>query len=45
MIELPMNSPTDCLDYVWQYMAKGTIGAFNEEFVEEFRVFREPLGC
>ena len=42
MVDFPIASPTDCLDDVWQYMAKGTFVAANEEFVEEFRVFGEP---
>jgi hypothetical protein len=42
MVNLPIASPVDSLDYVWQYMTEGTIVSINEEFVEELRVLGEP---
>jgi hypothetical protein len=40
MIGLPMISPVDGLNYVWQDMAEGTFISIDEEFVQEFWVLR-----
>ena len=38
IVDFPLASPADSLDYIWQYMAEGTFITADEEFVEEFRV-------
>ena len=42
MVDLPLLSPINSLDYGWQNMAEGAIVSANEEFIEEFRMLGEP---